>query len=154
MKDATSFHGVSGVILITTRRSYQLRHCSMLKRTLRPAMLAALFSVIACGPFHRGNGVPDPVIVFMNDSPDQAAVYAVSSGSPVRIGTVESGRRETLRVPQTALGGSHSVEIVARIFASNRVVRSGQITLDPGDSIDIRLQADEKLLSVLPSASP
>jgi hypothetical protein len=125
----------------------------MLKHPLRLTMLAALLAVAACGPFHRG-GTPDPVIVFMNDSPDQADVYAVSSGSPVRIGTVPSGRREVLHVPQTVLGGSHSIEIIARIFASNRVARSGQITLDPGDSIDVRLQADEKLLSVLPSASP
>jgi hypothetical protein len=125
----------------------------MLKHTLRLSLLAAFLSVTACGPFHRG-GTPDPVIVFVNDSPDQADVYAVSSGAPVRIGTVPSGRREVLHVPQTVLGGSHSIEIIARIFASNRYARSGQITLDPGDSVDVRLQADEKLLSVLPSASP
>ena len=125
----------------------------MLIRTLRVTALAAAIGLGACGPLHRG-GTPDPVVVFVNDSPDQADVYAVSGGSPVRIGTVPSGRRETLRVPQSILGGSHSIEIVARIFASNRAVRSGQITLDPGDSIDVRLQADEKLLSVLPSATP
>lgn len=125
----------------------------MLKRTVRLPILVALFSVAACGPLHRG-GTPDPVVVFMNDSPDQAEVYAVSSGAPVRIGTVPSGRREVLHVPQSVLGGSHSIEIVARIFASDRYARSGQITLDPGDSIDVRLQADERLLSVLPSASP
>ena len=77
----------------------------MLKHTLRLSILAALFSVAACGPLHRG-GTPDPVIVFVNDSPDQAEVYVVSTGSPVRIGTVPSGRREVLHVPQSVLGGS------------------------------------------------
>src|SRR5580765_6418048 len=102
----------------------------MFKHSFRLSMLAALLTVAACGPFHRGGSTPDPLIVFMNDSPDQADVYAVSSGAPVRIGTVPSGRREVLHVPQSVLGGSHSIEIIARIFASNRFARSGQITLD------------------------
>jgi hypothetical protein len=117
------------------------------------ALLLSLVSAGACGPFHKG-GPTDPVIIFSNDSPDQADVYAVSGGAPVRIGTVFAGRKETLKVPLSVVGGTHTVDIVVRIFATNRSVHSGSISLNEGDRVDVRLQPDEKLLSVLPAASP
>ena len=124
----------------------------MLNRAQRLTMLAALVSFTACTTLHR-TGPEDPVIVFTNDSPDQADVYAVSSGAPVRIGTVFSGKTENLRVPQSVIGGSRNVEIIARIFASNHVVRSGSLALNPGDALDVHLQSDERMMSVLPAAS-
>ena len=125
----------------------------MLLKTRRLTIALSLLLASACGGFHRG-GPTDPLVHFINDSPDQADVYVVGAGGPVRIGTVFAGRTESLRVPTSIIGGSHSVEILVRIFASNRYVRSGQVTLSSGESVDVRLAADEKLLSVLPSANP
>lgn len=121
---------------------YQLR---------RVALLAAIaISAAACGPFRRG-GPPDGVVVFKNESTDQADVYAIGAGGePVRIGTVFAGRTENLRVPQGISGGSDRVNIIARIFASPRTVASGPFTLAPGDSMVVTLSSDEKMLSVLP----
>ena len=113
--------------------------------------VAAASALAGCGPFHRGNE-PQSVIVFRNQSPDQADVYAIGSGGdPIRIGTVFAGRTETLRVPTSVTGGSSRVNIVARIFASGRLVVTGPFTLMPGDSMDVTLTSDEKILSVVPS---
>jgi len=117
------------------------------------AVVAAALALSSCGPFHRGSQ-PESVVVFRNQSPDQADVYAIGSGGdPMRIGTVFAGRTETLRVPSAITGASSRVNIVARIFASGRVVVTGPFTLMPGDSMDVTLTGDEKILSVLPSRS-
>lgn len=113
-------------------------------------LAAVALCAAACGPFRRG-GPPDSVVVFNNQSTDQADVYAIGSGGePVRIGTVFAGRSENLRVPQSITGGAQRVNIIARIFASPRTVASGPFSLAPGDSMVVTLASDEKLLSVLP----
>src|SRR5438045_3006288 len=54
-----------------------------LRRSIGFVFAAAL--VPACGPLHRG-GVPDAVVVFHNQSTDQADVFALGSGGdPQRI---------------------------------------------------------------------
>ena len=117
----------------------------------RIAVLAAVaISTVACGPFRRG-GPPDPVVLFTNESPDQADVYAIGSGgAAARIGTIFAGRSEPLRVPPSVTGGANRINIVARIFPGMRAVVSGPFTLSPGDTMRVGLSADEKLLSVLP----
>jgi hypothetical protein len=120
----------------------------------RCAFALVMVAAAACGAFrHRvGDARPDPIVIFNNQSMDQADVYAVgSAGQPVRIGTVYSGRRENLRVPSGATGGSGTVNIIARIFASNKAPRSGSISLAPGDTVLITLPVDEKMLTVLPA---
>lgn len=120
---------------------------------LRRALIAvaATFALTGCGPFHRGSQ-PASVIVFRNQSLDQADVYAIGSGgNPTRIGTVFAGRTETLNVPASITGGGGRVNVVARIFASGLLVVTGPFTLLPGDSMDVTLTSDEKILSVLPS---
>jgi hypothetical protein len=120
-----------------------------LRRAL--VVVTAAFALTGCGPFHRGSQ-PESVVVFRNQSPDQADVYAVGSGGdPIRIGTVFAGRTETLRVPTSVTGASSRVNVIARIFASGSLVVTGPFTLMPGDSMDVTLTSDEKILSVLPS---
>jgi hypothetical protein len=119
-----------------------------LRRTI--ALLALSFAAAACGPFHHG-GQPDSLVVFRNESTDQADVYALGTGGdPIRIGTVFAGRTETLRVPPT-VSAANRINVIARIFANGRVVSTGPFTLGPGDSMDVTLTSDEKILSALPS---
>jgi len=126
-----------------------------------PARRLALFAamlVAACTsspPGQEGEEpaprAPDPVLVFDNQSLYQADVYAFSAGgSRVRLGTVQAGRREAIRVPGTALGGDRQVDIVARLLTRRRTVSSGPIGLLPGDSVEVLLQSDAMALSVLP----
>lgn len=118
----------------------------------RRVVVFAAIALTACGPFRRG-GSNDPVILFNNQSLNQADVYAVRSGGggqDLRIGTVFSNRREALRVPAlfTTAG---DVTIVARMFASNRTPTSGPLSLIPGDTIEVSVANDERLLTVLPA---
>ena len=104
-----------------------------------------------CGPF-RHSGQPDAVVVFHNQSTDQADVYAVGSGGdPIRIGTVYGGQSEALRVPAAVTGGANRVNVIARIFPNGRVVASGPFSIGPGESMDVTLSSDEKVLAALPS---
>ena len=119
--------------------------------SLRAPVVAAVGLVLGgCGPLHRVDR-PDATVVFHNESIDQADVYALGSGGDaMRIGTVFGGRTETLRVPASAMGGSQNVNIVVRIFPGGRVVASGPFGLAPGESMNVTLTGDEKMLSVLP----
>lgn len=114
------------------------------------ALAVALVVTAACGPFHRG-AEPESVVVFHNESTDQADVYALAAGGdPTRIGTVFPGKTETLRVPQTITGGANRLNVIARIFPGGRVVSSGPFSIYPGDTMVVTLSSDEKILSVLP----
>ena len=124
------------------------------RRFIPLTMMSLTALAAACGPMRRG-GAPQARIVFSNESLDEAAVYAVSSGGQqTRIGTVMAGRTDTLRVPAGAMGGDNATNIVARILARSRTPSSGRITLNPGDVVQVTLSSDERILSVLPGREP
>src|SRR5690349_17369056 len=86
----------------TSNKDLPMKNTSFFRRASRAGVLiAAMASLGACGPLHRGNGpTQTATVIFSNESIDQADVYAVVSGSQaVRIGTVFAGRTESLRVP-------------------------------------------------------
>jgi hypothetical protein len=126
---------------------------SRLRCTLAWVVLASA-AAAACGPFHRGNQ-PDAVVVFHNNSTDQADVYALGSGgAPIRVGTVFPNRTESLRIPPDVMGGANRVNIIVRVFASSKVVASGPFSLGPGESMDVTMPPEENLLAVLPTREP
>jgi len=112
---------------------------------------AAALGAAACGPFHKGSGLPPAYLFFTNESLDQADVYAVVSGNqPIRIGTVSAGRTDTLTVPSDISGRGENVNVVARLLARSAVPSSGPIPIHPGDRLTVRLPLDQKMLVVLP----
>lgn len=128
---------------------------SSTRAALRLSGLATLFALgAACGPFHMGSS-ERALLIFSNESLDQADVYASGSdGLPVRIGTVFSGRTDTLPVPATVLGQGGNVNISARLLAKSAVPQSGPVSMRAGDKFLVRLPSDEKMLVVLPARSP
>jgi hypothetical protein len=124
----------------------------------RLALFAALVVAAACAarnPAADAVDAPNPVVVFNNQSLYQADVYAISSsGSQMRIGTVQAGRRERLRVSSAALGGDRQIVVAARLLARSRTPTSGRIGLLPGDTIEVVLTSDATSLTVLPVARP
>src|SRR5690348_1180916 len=74
----------------TSNKDLPMKNTSFFRRASRAGVLiAAMASLGACGPLHRGNGpTQTATVIFSNESIDQADVYAVVSGSQaVRIGT-------------------------------------------------------------------
>ena len=123
-----------------------------LSHRVRLALGAMLVTVAAaCGHFGMGNGPNDALIIFRNESLDQADVYAVSPGSDfVRIGTVFPGRADTLRVRSSMVASGSGVNIVARLLARSNTPSSGVIPLHSGDMFEVRLSSDGRTLSALP----
>jgi hypothetical protein len=123
----------------------------------RRALLGCLLAVAACHP-HRGAVVPleEPItILFRNDSQDQADVFAVwSAGTPMRLGTVMSGRTDTLHIRGGLLPSGTNVDFVARLFASSRAPRSGPVAVHSGDWLEVSLPPAANTLSVLPAREP
>ena len=125
---------------------------TLLSRLRLASLVVVTFAASACGPFRRG-GDTDAYVQFVNQSADQADVYAIPvAGDPIRIGTVYAGRTTQLTVPTTAIGGDGMVNIVARIFASNRAPRTGRVSLMAGQSIQVTLPPEENNLAVLPGS--
>jgi hypothetical protein len=127
---------------------------TMLQSISRLSLMTVAVAAVACGPFSR-NSTPESVVIFNNESLNQADVYAVRTGGPeFRIGTVSSNRREALRVPSAITSGGGSVTIAARTLASNRTARTAPLTLLTGDTLEVTLPTNESVLNVLPPRTP
>jgi hypothetical protein len=122
-------------------------------RVRRLARVSLILAAAACGPMRRGAGEPPAVIIFANQSLEQATVYVVAPSREFRrIGTVFAGRTDTLSVPAdlTRVG---SLNIVARLLARPELPQTGPISMYPGERYRITLPLDVKLLSFLPAGS-
>lgn len=132
------------------------RHLSIVaRRTVLGVLLLAASS--ACSRLHQGEDEPtEPVepaqVVFVNESLEQADVYAAAtSGETIRIGTIQAGRTETLKIPlQFVMRGS--VIIAVRLLARSGVIRSGPISIGAGDRFEVRLPINGSVLTVLPAS--
>ena len=123
-------------------------------RRLYPVIVGVLSISAACHNMsnnHSAAGELAAVVVFSNESLDQAAVYAVvPGGESIRIGTVMAGKIDTLTVPASIANSGRTVSIVARPLASSLVPSTGPVSIGPGDWISVRLQADNRNMVVLP----
>jgi len=128
-----------------------MRSHSVLRWGRRLGLVGLTLAGAACASGGRGSVQPPAILIFSNESIDQAAVYAVVPGSEFRrIGTVIPGRTETLNVPSDmAIRGS--LNIVARLLARSEVPQTGPVTIRPGERYQVRLTTDARSLSFLPA---
>ena len=125
----------------------------------RPRFVVAAFASLAVaggGCSRAPRQAPPPgtpaVVVFNNESSYEAAVFMVTrTGRQVRIGTVQPGRKDTLRVAGSSLPAGGGMAIVARLRAVGRVPSTGPFTLAPGDTIAVTLPLDARTLNLLPA---
>ena len=116
------------------------------------AILVAL--VAACSPLRRGPMQEPAYLVFANNSLTQADVFIVSPGfGSRRVGTVMSGQTDTLRVPTDIATRGGTVNIVARLLARNLAPQTGPVSIFAGETYEVRLPTDGRLLSFLPARS-
>jgi hypothetical protein len=123
-------------------------------RAMRIALLGALLLAAgSCSRLRHGESAPAPSvqIVFINESLEQADVFALSAGGEqVRMGSVAPGRTATLNVPvQFVRQGA--VNIAARLLGRGAVIRTGSLTIRDGDRLEVRLPVAANVLSVLPA---
>ena len=132
--------------------SISSRHGARARRTFALLAVAALAACQRNRPVTTEDPSSEPTTIeFKNESLAQADVFVAASGSGARrIGTVFSGRTETLTVPrEIAIRGS--ITVVARLLARSRVPSTGSIAIGPGAHLSIRLPLDERMLYVLPA---
>jgi hypothetical protein len=136
------------------RRSISRRLSVVARRTVLAVSLVAASS--ACARVHHSEDEPtEPVepaqIVFVNESLDQADIFASSQGGEtIRIGTIQAGRTETLNVPQQFVSRG-SVIIVVRLLARSGILRTAPISIGAGDRFEVRLPINGTQLTVLPA---
>jgi hypothetical protein len=125
----------------------------LIRRCLRQlALLALVGGAFACGPFRKGVGGEPAILVFNNQSLDQATVYAVAPGADyIRIGTVMAGRTEELTIPPDLAIRAGTLNIVARLLARNNFPQTGPVSISPGERYEVTLPMDGRLLSFLPA---
>ena len=121
-------------------------------RRRRRIIAAVLLTVpLGCGPFHREPS-EDARLIFANESLDQVHVYAGGpNGNQVRLGAVLPLRVENLRVPAIVLSQGETVNISARLVGSTTpTATSINFTLSAGDTIHVRLTADQRSILIIP----
>lgn len=124
----------------------RLRHLALALAT------ASLVTSASCSKIMHTGDQPSAQVVFVNQSLDQADVFAVlNGGQSQRIGTVFAGRTETLDVPTSIIAAGGTVSIVARLLAHSYAPRTGPLTINNGDRIQVTLPATAQSLSVLPA---
>jgi hypothetical protein len=125
-----------------------------ISRRLRRFVPALLIVAAACSPFRRGPGLPPALLIFTNESLDQATVYIAAQGLGFRrIGTVFAGQTDTLTVPADLANTGGTLNIVARLLARSEVPQTGPVSIRPGAQYQVRLPPDARLMSFLPAGS-
>jgi hypothetical protein len=116
----------------------------------RLTCFVVLAAATACGPVRRVADEPPATIIFVNESIEQATVYAVAPGVDFRrLGIVFAGQTDTLTVPLDLTNRGGGLNIVARLLARSELPQTGPVTIRRGEQYQVRLPTDAKLLSFL-----
>jgi hypothetical protein len=119
----------------------------LMLRGLRLLVPALLLTASACShsgggevkPEIRETGIPAYVEVD-NQHALPMEVYAFASGITQRLGTVHPGMNSRFTIPQNLIGNG-SVRFEARPSGGGQPFRSGEILLEPGSVVDLRIAA-------------
>ena len=90
-------------------------------------------------PEVRETGIPAYVEV-ENQHALPMEIYAFASGITQRLGTVHPGMSSRFTIPPNLIGNG-SVRFEARASGGGQPFRSGEILLEPGSVVDMRLEA-------------
>ena len=125
----------------------RLRHLTLALAT------AGLVSTAACSRIMHGSDQATAQVIFVNQSLDQADVYAITDGGTSRrLGTVFAGRTDTLDVPSSVLASGGPVRIAARLLANSAAPRTGPLSISSGDVLRVTLPSSALTLTVLPGS--
>lgn len=121
-------------------------------RRLRPLAASALCA-IACGPPRTAattGGAAEVLIIFRNESLNQADVFVVGSASDMaRVGSVYGNHTDTISFDLRSVSGSGTLSMLARVRQTGRAARSGPVALHRGDILRVTLPMSETMLNAL-----
>jgi hypothetical protein len=110
----------------------------------------ALAAAAACSRGVRVGSAESTIVDFRNESSEQAGVYVVGpAGEESRLGTVNAGMTQQLRVPDDFVRRG-AVSFYARLLARSDRPSTGRVNMQVGDRFRITLPASLGSLSVLP----
>jgi hypothetical protein len=121
-------------------------------KRLVPIMAVAVAATIGCRSGRAGTDVdtgtaPETAeagvvpVTIVNNNPTQFTIYAVRTGTRVRVGDAVSFTTSTLRLRRTDLDTDNSVRLVADPVGGSDVIRTGLLVVQPGQHIDWTIEA-------------
>ncbi len=109
--------------------------------------LAILLAAGGCAPIGKKanrSSPPTPVlptlVVVTNNNWAQMVVYAVRSGSRIRLGSVGSMRTEVLRVPATVVSTSGNLQLMLDPIGSRGVHVTHSFQVAPGQEVHLTIE--------------
>lgn len=122
------------------------------RRLLRLLPVVLMAAVAACSSLRRTPISGNAHIIFHNNSLTQADVFVVAQGVGARrIGTVMAGQTDTLSVGPDIAGRGGTLNIVARLLARSQAPQTGPVSILAGETYEVRLPTDGRMLSFLPA---
>jgi hypothetical protein len=117
------------------------------------AVLLALAALTACArPKAAGKPareLPTAVLVIRNDYSSPLDIFATrESGFIRRIGSVFTGRVERFQLGSDVISAGPSLRIVATVRGGRGSASTGQLTVQPGDTVQFNIGSDLRSNSV------
>lgn len=110
---------------------------------LRAVAMSALFLGGACGPKPGSGPQPaaEPVMVEVsNQNRRDVRVFVIRSGTPVRLGTVVSGRTAVFTYRGLQPGAAETLRIGAEVIGSGANFSSEGVRVSAGERVLLRLE--------------
>jgi hypothetical protein len=113
-----------------------------MNKLLRAVTLSALVVAGACGPKPGGpRPASEPVMVEVsNQNRRDVRVFVIRSGTPVRLGTVVSGRTAVFTYRGLQSGASETLRIGAEVIGSTANFSSEGVRVSAGERVLLRLE--------------
>lgn len=119
-------------------------------RYARRAMVALSFALIGAAPAtltgcsrnrsaRRVDEPPPTVVEVNNNNFLDIVVYVVQGGQRIRLGTATSNRATNFVIPSHIVFGPTPISFVVDPVGSGRVQSTGEIVVDPGEELELRL---------------
>lgn len=111
-------------------------------------LLIVLFSVgCARAGKNRGNLEEKTVVVVENHNWLETTVYAVRSGTRLRLGTVPTGRTHEFTLPSGFTAGA-SIQLIADPVGTRSTFRSDMLAVAPGRQVNLRVENNLRMSTV------
>jgi hypothetical protein len=110
------------------------------------SIVAALLMWGACGPHRPSTPAPGPaetgfVLRVINHYKLDVTVYLIHDGQRNRVGTATAMARHDFALPARLLGASHQISLAGDPIGSGAVVRTEQILVEPGQTVEWTLES-------------